>query len=825
MLITPPAPLSRILALELCLMNPKQENPQDENRQLDNSKLSRIKVPTSLKRTSPCFNNNSKIRKVGQKPELKCIEPRPKEASNMQGTTFTIPRKPTPAIEKPTLRAPRRAISVTRSSINKTVNTTAPTGVKPRPAWDLRGRLTDLERAYNEKNTETTQKITELEEECARLKAAASENENKINELSAANESLTSQNKELTTFLSIARQECADLTQFVNQLSEKNLCLNSTVADLKIENEELKTALSETQEKLSCLQALHALLTKERAELQCVLDNRNEVVTQKEAEVSRLASQLETKSLELIETAALFRESEAKLGDVSSELENTRNQLTKLTESFKSLSTLLEEKCCSVTELHVELNNLKNDRDKLLFSLDSGKDTIGNVLAENERLSELHLKDIKSISELKASLSEATTSRDTFASDLGISGNELIQLRVEVAKYRSELAHADCDRRLMHHQIMELRGTIRVCCRMRPVLTDERDAVCYSVEYRENTSVTMSSAEGRETVTGNRVDSNRHEFTFDHVLGAEASQQSVFEEIDPLVQSALDGYSVCIFAYGQTGSGKTYTMEGELDPPERAGLIKRAVDRIFGSIPLMSNKGWGYTITASFVEIYNENLRDLLVGGDGSIQNSKLEIKILDARTKKEARKNGVGQVADVFVPNLTAVSVTSASEVKRLLQTANRNRTVAATKCNEFSSRSHSVFRLQLVGCNAVLKQTSQATINLVDLAGSERLDQSQAEGERMRETQCINKSLSCLRTVITSLQKKDSHVPFRDSKLTHLLQSSLGGNCKTLMIVNISPLQDHFSESLCSLRFAANVNKCFIGTATQKKSSLAKD
>ncbi|UYV80295.1 KIFC1 [Cordylochernes scorpioides] len=272
----------------------------------------------------------------------------------------------------------------------------------------------------------------------------------------------------------------------------------------------------------------------------------------------------------------------------------------------------------------------------------------------------------------------------------------------------------------------------------------------------------------------------------------------VFEEISQLVQSVLDGYNVCIFAYGQTGSGKTFTMEGpstlhygDEESPAR-GMISRSVMQIFQSIEELAGKGWEYTLDASFLEIYNETIRDLLASPNSQ---AKCDIKMVQGRKD------------EVYVTNLTHVTITSQDQVPELLHKAHKNRAVAATNCNEHSSRSHSVFRLKLTGSNQLTGENCEATLNLIDLAGSERLKSSNAEGDRLKETKNINKSLSNLGNVIMALAQKDAHVPYRNSKLTHLLMNSLGGNSKTLMFVNISPLEKYFGETLNSLRFATKL------------------
>ncbi|XP_071657070.1 kinesin-like protein KIFC1 isoform X3 [Patagioenas fasciata] len=294
----------------------------------------------------------------------------------------------------------------------------------------------------------------------------------------------------------------------------------------------------------------------------------------------------------------------------------------------------------------------------------------------------------------------------------------------------------------------------------------------------------------------------RHEFSFDRVFPPGATQREVFDEVSALVQSALDGFHVCIFAYGQTGSGKTYTLEGP-DPcdPQAAGLAPRAVRLLFQRARELAQEGWQYEFCASYLEIYNESLRDLLAApGEPP---AELGIRRVSAASE------------ELHVPNLRRLPVRCHDEVLQLLQRAGAQRAVARTGSNERSSRSHGVFQLHIRGSNPRRDVSCASVLSLVDLAGSERLEKGGAPGGRLRETQAINSSLSALGLVILALSRKEPHVPYRNSKLTYLLQNSLGGSAKMLMIVNISPLEENFCESLSSLRFASKVNECVIGTA----------
>ncbi|OCL08004.1 carboxy-terminal kinesin 2 [Glonium stellatum] len=361
-------------------------------------------------------------------------------------------------------------------------------------------------------------------------------------------------------------------------------------------------------------------------------------------------------------------------------------------------------------------------------------------------------------------------------------------------------------RRKLHNQVQELKGNIRVFCRVRPALASS-DTEPAKIEFpdanTDSKEVVVRGPEQRSAL-GN-VTTSISPFSFDRVFGPQSQNAEIFEEISQLVQSALDGYNVCIFCYGQTGSGKTYTMS------TADGMIPRAVQQIYAEATRLEEKGWKYKMEGSFVEVYNENLNDLL-GKSEDLDKKKLEIRHDTAKKQ-------------TTITDVTTVLLDGPERVEEMLKRSTKNRSVAATKANERSSRSHSVFILKLLGENSITGERSEGTLNLVDLAGSERLTHSQATGERLKETQNINKSLTCLGDVINALgnAKEGSHIPYRNSKLTYLLQYSLGGNSKTLMFVMISPLQAHLNETITSLKFATKVHNTHIGTA--KKQTKTKD
>ncbi|XP_072703941.1 kinesin-like protein KIFC1 [Ciconia boyciana] len=389
---------------------------------------------------------------------------------------------------------------------------------------------------------------------------------------------------------------------------------------------------------------------------------------------------------------------------------------------------------------------------------------------------------------------------------------EAAELRAEAAAREERLGRQEerlhgleMERRRLHNLVQELKGNIRVFCRVRPVLPEEEERQkglkLLHFPPHDDKALVLSRPEESHVGRERRGDV-RYDFSFDRVFPPPASQREIFEEIALLVQSALDGYHVCIFAYGQTGSGKTYTMEGpDVLDPETRGVIPRAVRQVFQGAQELAEKGWEYGFSASFLEIYNESLRDLLASRPE--RRAELEIRRVSSASE------------ELHVPNLRCVPVASEEEVLELLQTAAANRSVARTALNDRSSRSHCVFQLRIQGSNPARDLRCASVLSLVDLAGSERLDKSLSRGERLRETQAINTSLSALGLVIMALSNKEPHVPYRNSKLTYLLQNSLGGSAKMLMFVNISPLEENFTESLNSLRFASKVNECVVGTA----------
>uniref|UniRef100_A0A914LCY6 Kinesin-like protein n=1 Tax=Meloidogyne incognita TaxID=6306 RepID=A0A914LCY6_MELIC len=312
---------------------------------------------------------------------------------------------------------------------------------------------------------------------------------------------------------------------------------------------------------------------------------------------------------------------------------------------------------------------------------------------------------------------------------------------------------------------------IQVVCRVRPLNEIER----------KNGSSSVVKFQGKDTVmvTGKT-------YAFDNVFQPNDTQENVYKgAAHHIVQDVLNGYNGTIFAYGQTSSGKTHTMEGVIGESDKQGIIPRIINDIFNHIFNLDDENLEFHIKVSYFEIYNERIRDLL-----DVTKTNLTI---------HEDKNRVP-----FVKNVTELFVSSPDEVLAAIEDGKTNRQVAVTNMNEHSSRSHSVFQIQVDQENKATQKKLSGKLYLVDLAGSEKVSKTGAEGSVLEEAKNINKSLSALGNVISALAEgTKSHVPYRDSKLTRILQESLGGNSRTTIVICCSPASYNEAETKSTLLF----------------------
>ncbi|KAI1860499.1 hypothetical protein JX265_009898 [Neoarthrinium moseri] len=508
------------------------------------------------------------------------------------------------------------------------------------------------------------------------------------------------------------------------------------------------------------------------------IDSRLREFTREKDDLERLArKQLETVKEELANDFA------KQLNDAHRAFED----LEKLLEEEKQNAALRSE--ANGKDLEAQLSELEDTRKQLDRARRTQDELNGQLLLKEARISDLekqvqaghtaliHLKgdEQKQLDNFRLMREEKQAALDQAAEALK-----------QADEYKAKLRTEERRRRKLFEQLQTLKGNIRVMCRIRPGRNDSGNAQIETEvgDYDDHV--------GKMTVmvpTKNYLEQELLEprsYDFERVFEQQEGNKVVFEEISQLVQSALDGQKVCIFCYGQTGSGKTYTMSSEQD-----SIIPTAMDMIYEQAEALKDAGWSYKMWGSFTEVYNEKLYDLL-GRDGTRNH-------VDLRQDPVSRK---------YYVDSQATLLESPEAVQLMLETAARNRTVASTKMNRASSRSHSVFTLKLEGVD-MDGNRSEGVLNLIDLAGSERVKESQVEGQNFKEATSINTSLSTLSKVMTALADNASHIPYRDSALTKLLESCLGGNCKSLMFVMVSPLSADIKETISSLDFATTVSK----------------
>ncbi|XP_059468801.1 osmotic avoidance abnormal protein 3-like [Neocloeon triangulifer] len=324
--------------------------------------------------------------------------------------------------------------------------------------------------------------------------------------------------------------------------------------------------------------------------------------------------------------------------------------------------------------------------------------------------------------------------------------------------------------------------TVKVVVRCRPMNTKEKAMGCKNVVNMDPVCCTCYLSNPNEPTAPNKA------FRFDGVYDESSATECIYNEVAyPLIEGVPEGYNCTIFAYGQTGCGKSFTMQGPREPTSQRGIIPRALEQLFEAAAVSEAK---FLLTASFLEIHNEEIRDLL----NAANRSRLELR--------EHPERGV------YVHELSSHPVHSKDQCVNLMERGWAARAVGATLMNTDSSRSHCIFCVNVERMD-VLDDGSTAVrrgkLNLVDLAGSERQAKTGATGERLKEATKINLSLSALGNVISALvDGRTRHVPYRDSKLTRLLQDSLGGNTKTLMVACLSPADYNYDETLSTLRYA---------------------
>lgn len=391
--------------------------------------------------------------------------------------------------------------------------------------------------------------------------------------------------------------------------------------------------------------------------------------------------------------------------------------------------------------------------------------------------------NLKELEELREMKEDIDRKNEQTAAILKMQAAQLAELEV---LYKDEQVL----RKRYFNIIEDMKGKIRVFCRLRPL--SEKEVV-------EKERCVLNTFD-EFTVEHPWKDDKAKQHIYDHVFGGSATQEDVFEDTRYLVQSAVDGYNVCIFAYGQTGSGKTFTIYGSDGNP---GLTPRATAELFKIIKRDANK-FSFSLKAYMVELYQDTLVDLLLP-----KNAK--------RLKLDIKKDSKGMVS---VENVSIASLSTYEELKSIIQRGSEQRHTSGTQMNEESSRSHLILSIIIESTNLQTQSVARGKLSFVDLAGSERVKKSGSSGNQLKEAQSINKSLSALGDVISALSSGGQHIPYRNHKLTMLMSDSLGGNAKTLMFVNISPAESNLDETYNSLTYASRV-RSIVNDASKNVSS----
>ncbi|ONL92880.1 Di-glucose binding protein with Kinesin motor domain [Zea mays] len=488
-----------------------------------------------------------------------------------------------------------------------------------------------------------------------------------------------------------------------------------------------------------------------------------------------------------------------------SQLHRTSKLISKYEKQIEELTsqcTMKSNECymawSSVDTTNVELGRLKIELHQKGAEMENLVQTLGRESDQLRNVSRKYKNDKKlwvaAISNLERKIKAMKQEQQLLSLEAHDCANAIPDLSKMIGAVKGLVAQCEDlklkyyeemdKRKKLHNIVQETKGNIRVFCRCRPLSKDE-------VSSGQKCVVDFDGSSDGDIVITNG--GTKKTFKFDRVFTPKDDQDIVYADASPLVTSVLDGYNVCIFAYGQTGTGKTFTMEGT---ESNRGVNYRTLEELF-NIAEERKESVTYDLSVSVLEVYNEQIRDLLA----TSPSKKLEIK-----------PNSEGQN---HVPGLVEAKIENINEVWKVLQTGSNARAVGSNNVNEHSSRSHCMLCITVRAKNQLNGECTSSKLWLVDLAGSERLAKTDVQGERLKEAQNINRSLSALGDVISALATKNSHIPYRNSKLTHLLQDSLGGDSKALMFVQISPSDNDVSETLSSLNFASRVRRIELGPA----------
>ncbi|KAI0456751.1 P-loop containing nucleoside triphosphate hydrolase protein [Xylaria acuta] len=518
-------------------------------------------------------------------------------------------------------------------------------------------------------------------------------------------------------------------------------------------------------------------------------------------------------------------EAEARLESLSHDNKELRSTVERQKRDHEHEVRLLQEalqrRNSDLRRIEEELRKANNEKFELHTQIHGNNETIERLRKRAEDAEERLSKDkghlggqislLSSTLDLKSEriqTLEENAKKLQADSELKIQNIKLAaerKIAEETALLRERLIKEEERRHKLFEQVQELKGNIRVMCRIKPPSDPAKDALIpfkpqwNEIDEDKIDGLTIPTVREDPTEPGKMLPGKPRDFNFERVFDDKCTNCDVFDEISQLVQSVMDGKKVCIFCYGQTGSGKTFTMSKRAGDGDD-GVIPRTQGMIFSEIERLKPLGWEYTVEGSYLEVYQDKLYDLLAS-----RHSKPEPLTVDP----------IGD--ELKIKGHDFALLNDAADLDAMIKTADTNRHVAATVKNDRSSRSHSILVLKINGVkrdeNGDVVKTRKGTLNLIDLAGSEKPDKD-GPPQGYKEGVEINSSLSYLRTVLSNLgQGKTEGVDFRSYTLTQLLRPSLGKGCRTLMFVMVSPLKENENETIRSLEFARDAQKVKMG------------
>jgi len=644
----------------------------------------------------------------------------------------------------------------------------------------------------------------------------------------------------------VVKRKLDGIAEILAKEREKSLEIEAKKDKIEMSSLELENKITELEENI-------AVELEEKKKYKTVAAERNKQAQTLRAQIVSIQAELAEQQYMRARAesvadklSATFEEKFAKLQEELKAEQENKFRAEFESRKFQAMSNklradidVLEErlKSSQATAL-VEVGMSRHERERVESEADATSALVAAVIAASRmRDEESGLKEQELLDDFESKQAEAEQLQLEQSEEMNKKKEQLLKAAEELKKMQEQIQFLEDKRkedekkrRALHNRVQDLLGHVRVYCRIRPLFEPNASVMDVSSRIEDGVSV-LEYVQHPQDLNGGALyqkRKKRHIFTFDRVFDKGAPQRDLFEHIKPLITSSMDGHDVTLFAYGQTGSGKTYTMYGpsncDLSKSPVRGIIPRSIDHMFDTIENAKDRRWSYNLSAAMMEIYNENIYDLLKGeskdsmnkseqstttktkGGSRGTNTKKTTKSGKKDDKKEALEIRRTQDGKVEIVGLVRIPVKNAGELHKLTASAAERATRAATAMNSRSSRSHTIFQLYIEGKYAEdsEKSTVCSMLTLVDLAGSERIAKTKASGVRLEEAKKINQSLSVLGKTVRALAEKSKHVPFRDSKLTFLLRKALSGSGKTAVIVNITPAKSNSSESLQTLRFA---------------------